>query len=136
MHGRTSRSRSSRARSDRSFTLRYASSGPPRPALFLPERKAGFSGGGHARRADSRPRSFAKLWSVRTGEGAHMIGYVTTGTNDFEKSKAFYERALAPLNVRKTFANERMQGYGVKGQSGSLVVCKPYDEGKATHGNG
>ena len=49
-----------------------------------------------------------------------MIGYVTIGTNDFEKSKAFYERALAPLNVRKTFANERMQGYAVKGQSGSL----------------
>jgi len=65
-----------------------------------------------------------------------MLGYVTIGTNDFEKSKAFYEKALAPLNVRKTFANERMQGYGVKGQSGSLVVCKPYDEGKATHGNG
>ena len=65
-----------------------------------------------------------------------MLGYVTIGTNDFEKSKAFYEKALAPLNVRKTFANERMQGYGVKGQSGSLVVCKPYDEGKASHGNG
>jgi len=65
-----------------------------------------------------------------------MIGYVTIGTNDFEKSKAFYEKALAPLGVRKTFANERMQGYGVKGQPGSLVVCKPYDEGKASHGNG
>ncbi len=57
-----------------------------------------------------------------------MIGYITIGTNDFEKSKAFYEKALAALNMRKTFANERMQGYGVKGQPGSLVVCKPYDE--------
>ena len=65
-----------------------------------------------------------------------MLGYVTIGTNDFEKSKAFYEKALAALEVRKTFANERMQGYGVKGQSGSLVVCKPYDEKKASHGNG
>ena len=65
-----------------------------------------------------------------------MLGYITIGTNDFEKSKAFYESALAALNVRKTFANERMQGYGVKGQPGSLVICKPYDEGKATHGNG
>ena len=65
-----------------------------------------------------------------------MLGYVTIGTNDFEKSKGFYEAALASLGVRKTFANERMQGYGVKGQPGSLVVCKPYDEGKASHGNG
>jgi catechol 2,3-dioxygenase-like lactoylglutathione lyase family enzyme len=65
-----------------------------------------------------------------------MIGYITIGTNDFEKSKAFYEKALAALSVRKTFANERMQGYGVKGQPGSLVVCKPYDEHKASHGNG
>jgi len=56
-----------------------------------------------------------------------MIGYVTIGTNDFEKSKAFYEKALAALNVRKTFGSERMQGYGVKGQPGSLVVCT--DEG-------
>jgi catechol 2,3-dioxygenase-like lactoylglutathione lyase family enzyme len=65
-----------------------------------------------------------------------MIGYVTIGTNDFDKAKAFYEKALAALEVRKTFGNERMQGYGVKGQSGSLAICKPYDEGKATHGNG
>ncbi len=65
-----------------------------------------------------------------------MLGYVTIGANDFDKSKAFYEAALAGLGVRKTFANERMQGYGVKGQPGSLVVCRPYDESKATHGNG
>ncbi|MBL6937212.1 MAG: VOC family protein [Alphaproteobacteria bacterium] len=65
-----------------------------------------------------------------------MIGYITIGTNDFEKSKAFYEKALAALNVRKTFASDRMQGYGVKGQPVSLVVCKPYDGKPATHGNG
>src|SRR3569833_1629156 len=65
-----------------------------------------------------------------------MIGYITIGTNDFEKSKAFYEKALAPLNVHKTNTNKRKQDNGVKGQPGSLVVCKPYDGGKATHGNG
>lgn len=65
-----------------------------------------------------------------------MIGYVTIGSNDFEKSKAFYEKALAALNIRKTFANDHMQGYGVKGQSGSLAVCKPHDGKRATGGNG
>ncbi|MBV9540319.1 MAG: VOC family protein [Alphaproteobacteria bacterium] len=65
-----------------------------------------------------------------------MLGYVTIGTNDFEKGKAFYEKALASMGVRKTFASDRMQGYGVKGSPGSLVVCKPYDEHKASAGNG
>ncbi|HJW39764.1 MAG TPA: VOC family protein [Rhizomicrobium sp.] len=65
-----------------------------------------------------------------------MIGYVTIGANDYEKSKAFYEKALAALNIRKTFANDHLQGYGVKGQSGSLAICKPHDGKKATGGNG
>ncbi|HUO90411.1 MAG TPA: VOC family protein [Rhizomicrobium sp.] len=65
-----------------------------------------------------------------------MIGYVTIGTNDYEKSKAFYEKALAALNIRKTFSNDHLQGYGVKGQSGSLAICKPHDGKRATGGNG
>src|SRR6185295_5731691 len=65
-----------------------------------------------------------------------MLGYVTIGTNDFEKSKAFYEKALAGLGVRKTLTNDRMQGFGVKGQPGMLAICKPYDGNKAVSGNG
>ena len=65
-----------------------------------------------------------------------MIGYVTIGTNNLEKAKAYYDALLAELGGKRTFNSERMQGYGVKGQPGSLVVCKPYDEGKASHGNG
>jgi len=64
-----------------------------------------------------------------------MIGYVTIGTNDFEKAKAFYEKALAALGAQKTFGSERMQGYG-NGQGAMLMVCKPYDGAKATGGNG
>ena len=65
-----------------------------------------------------------------------MIGYVTLGANDFEKSKAFYDKALAALGARRTMTNERMQGFGVKGSPIMLAVCKPYDGSKATHGNG
>jgi catechol 2,3-dioxygenase-like lactoylglutathione lyase family enzyme len=65
-----------------------------------------------------------------------MIGYVTLGTNDFERSKAFYDKALAGLGASRTMTMERMQGFGVKGSPVMLAVCKPYDEKPATAGNG
>ena len=65
-----------------------------------------------------------------------MIGYVTIGANDFEAAKRFYDRALAGLGARRGFANERMQGFSVKGSPVQLMVCKPYDGTRATAGNG
>jgi catechol 2,3-dioxygenase-like lactoylglutathione lyase family enzyme len=65
-----------------------------------------------------------------------MLGYVTIGTNDFEKAKSFYDKALAALGARRTMTNDRMQGFGLKGAPGMLAVCKPYDGSKATSGNG
>ena len=44
-----------------------------------------------------------------------MIGYVTIGTNNFEKSKTFYDGVLAELGGKRTMTGERMQGYGTKG---------------------
>jgi len=44
-----------------------------------------------------------------------MLGYVTIGTNDFEKAKTFYDKALAAMGARRTMTNDRMQGFGVKG---------------------
>ncbi|HXL99774.1 MAG TPA: VOC family protein [Rhizomicrobium sp.] len=64
-----------------------------------------------------------------------MLGYTTIGSNDFEKSKAFYDALLAELGGKRVFANERIQFYG-SGQGGMLAVCKPYDEKGATPGNG
>lgn len=65
-----------------------------------------------------------------------MIGYVTLGTNDFERSKKFYDAVLAGLGAGRTMAMERMQGYGVKGSPVMLAVCKPYNGEAATAGNG
>jgi len=65
-----------------------------------------------------------------------MIGYVTIGTNDFEKSKKFYDAVLAELGGKHTFGNDRMQGYGSAPGAAMLMLCKPYDEKSATHGNG
>jgi len=64
-----------------------------------------------------------------------MIGYVTIGTNDFEKSKKFYDAVLAGLGGKRTMTMERMQGYG-SGKGPMLAVCLPYDGKAATGGNG
>ena len=65
-----------------------------------------------------------------------MIGYATLGANDFEKSKAFYDQVLGELGGRRTMTNDRMQGYGSTGGGAMLAICKPYDGGAATVGNG
>jgi len=65
-----------------------------------------------------------------------MIGYTTVGSNDLEKAKAFYDAVLGPLGVKRSFAmGDRMQFYGAPG-SGAIAVCKPYDGGSASAGNG
>jgi catechol 2,3-dioxygenase-like lactoylglutathione lyase family enzyme len=64
-----------------------------------------------------------------------MIGYATIGTNDFEKSRGFYDKVLAALGGKRSFASDRMQGYTSKAGA-MLAVCKPYDGGKAVPGNG
>jgi len=64
-----------------------------------------------------------------------MIGYVTVGTNDLEKAKAFYDSLLGELGGKRTMTMDRMQFYGA-GNGPMVAVCKPYDEMPATGGNG
>ncbi len=65
-----------------------------------------------------------------------MIGYTLIGTNDFEKSKTFYDAVLGELGGKRAMANDHMQGWS-NGQSPVMfAVCKPFDEKPATHGNG
>jgi predicted lactoylglutathione lyase len=64
-----------------------------------------------------------------------MIGYVTVGSNDFEKAKAFYDVVLAELGAKRSMTMDRIQGYSAA-QGPMLAVCKPYDEKPATVGNG
>jgi catechol 2,3-dioxygenase-like lactoylglutathione lyase family enzyme len=63
-----------------------------------------------------------------------VIGYVTLGTNDLAKAKAFFEAVLAPMKVAPVFGSDRFQGYAASGAM--LCVCTPYDGGPATVGNG
>ena len=64
-----------------------------------------------------------------------MLGYVTIGSNDFEKAKKFYDAVLAELGGKRSFANDHMQGYS-GAQGAMLAVCTPNDGKPATAGNG
>ena len=66
-----------------------------------------------------------------------MIGYVTLGSNDLDKSRSFYD-ALMPVigagRIMEFGDNFTMYGTGL-GKPG-LAVCKPYDGNAASAGNG
>jgi len=66
-----------------------------------------------------------------------MIGYVTVGSNDLDKSRSFYD-ALMPVigagRIMEFGDNFTMYGTGL-GKPG-FAVCKPYNGNAATAGNG
>jgi len=66
-----------------------------------------------------------------------MIGYVTVGSNDLEKSRGFYDALMPVIGAQRIMEfgdNFTMYGSGL-GKPG-LAVCKPYDGKPATAGNG
>jgi catechol 2,3-dioxygenase-like lactoylglutathione lyase family enzyme len=65
-----------------------------------------------------------------------MIGYVTLGTNDLQRAAAFYDGVLAELGAKRFMQNDRMIGWGTQPDQPMLAVTKPFDEKKATSGNG
>jgi catechol 2,3-dioxygenase-like lactoylglutathione lyase family enzyme len=64
-----------------------------------------------------------------------MIGYITLGTNDFERSKAFYDKVLAVLGAKRTHTWGRMQCWGTQ-RGPMLAVCLPFNGEAAQPGNG
>ena len=64
-----------------------------------------------------------------------MIGYVTIGTNDFDKAAKFYDALLAELGAKRTMDFGTFIVWGRKKGPG-VALTKPYDGKKATVGNG
>ena len=64
-----------------------------------------------------------------------MIGYVTIGTTDMEKAKAFWSGLLEPLGAGLLMDLGRIAMIGSPGQP-MLAVCTPFDEKPPAHGNG
>ncbi len=65
-----------------------------------------------------------------------MFGYVTLGTNDFDRSVAFYDELLATLGIRRLWASKTMAAWGRSRQEPALSVTAPFDGEPATVGNG
>lgn len=65
-----------------------------------------------------------------------MIGYVTLGSNDLERTKAFYDGLVPTLGGKQVMDMGRIVFYGNGRGRPMLAVCTPYDEQTATTGNG
>jgi catechol 2,3-dioxygenase-like lactoylglutathione lyase family enzyme len=65
-----------------------------------------------------------------------MIGYVTIGTNDLARARAFYDEVLSLLGAKLLYATETMAAWGTSMDGPTLMVTLPYDGAAATVGNG
>ena len=65
-----------------------------------------------------------------------MIGYVTLGSSDLERSAAFYDPVLGVLGAKRSDFSERMLAWMTDGGAPMLGICIPFDEQPATAGNG
>ncbi len=65
-----------------------------------------------------------------------MIAYTTFGTNNLEKSKAFYDALFAEVGISQLWADDSFIGYGPSMDKPMFSICKPHDGQAATAGNG
>ena len=67
-----------------------------------------------------------------------MIGYVTLGTNDIEKARAYYDALLAEIGATRKmeFPETGFTLYGTGDRRPGIAVTRPYDGNPATVGNG
>jgi catechol 2,3-dioxygenase-like lactoylglutathione lyase family enzyme len=64
-----------------------------------------------------------------------MIAYITLGSNNLEKSAAFYDPIFAIAGAKRVYENERMISWG-DGNGPSIMLMTPFDKQTATKGNG
>ena len=65
-----------------------------------------------------------------------MIGYVTLGTNDREKSSKFYDALCGEFGVGRMMENEQFIAWGKPGGGAGIGITRPFDGNAATVGNG
>ena len=65
-----------------------------------------------------------------------MIGYVTLGTNDFERAVSFYDELLAVIGGGRMMETDRLVAWTSAPNTPAVCVVKPYDGKEATVGNG
>ncbi|MEM9269934.1 MAG: VOC family protein [Pseudomonadota bacterium] len=65
-----------------------------------------------------------------------MLIAVSVGTDDLDRSMAFYDAALAILGIERTAQNETEAGYSAPGEPPLFYINLPYNGAPTTHGNG
>ena len=65
-----------------------------------------------------------------------MIGYVTLGTNNLEKSAKFYDDLLAELGASRFMEMETFIAWAVTPGAPAVSITLPFDKNPATVGNG
>ena len=65
-----------------------------------------------------------------------MISHVTLGSNDIERSKAFYGPLFEILGAGQIMAGERSVGYGRSLDEPLVMLTAPFDGQPASVGNG
>ncbi len=65
-----------------------------------------------------------------------MIGYVTLGTNDIEKSATFYDALLGEIGAGRMMEDDTFIAWNTGPQAPAISVIKPHDGNAATVGNG
>ena len=65
-----------------------------------------------------------------------MIGYITVGTNDFDKAVAFYDELLAVLGAGRFMQEDTFVAWAVTPGQPAFSVTLPHDGKAATVGNG
>jgi predicted lactoylglutathione lyase len=65
-----------------------------------------------------------------------MIGYITLGTNDLEKSVAYYDILMDMLGAGRFMQDENFVAWAKSHDQVGFSVTKPFDGEAATVGNG
>lgn len=65
-----------------------------------------------------------------------MIGYVTLGTNDLNKSAAFYDAILKEMNAKRFMETEEFIAWSRAPGEPGISITTPFNKEPATVGNG
>lgn len=64
-----------------------------------------------------------------------QLGYVSVGTNDFDRALGFYDALLGELGGQRLMPTAKGQLYRL-GSGPMVMVTRPFDDAPATAGNG
>jgi catechol 2,3-dioxygenase-like lactoylglutathione lyase family enzyme len=65
-----------------------------------------------------------------------MIGYVTLGTNKFDKAAKFYDELFATIGAGRLMEGDTFIAWATSPSTPAVSIIRPYDGKPATVGNG